>query len=503
MGSFFKWIKECFNYYVFQDIGQELINQINQSDSQVLPSVKQDLIASIMMNKPEDFQEHIKNAPTELQEDLMNRLMRASKMYSSPIEKHDSPSNLDLKSKFDRVIEQLKSEQKERSMKQEHQRFMDAMKKPCNRVIHIGQIIPSDQFAPVHVKPRRWHDPVIEFPNKNWHTVFNRVMRQLKFKQFIKVCRYNKMEHLRCLEAQKHPENVIHTGQIIPSDQFTHPMSTIYWHDLEVTPVPMNWHRAFKRVLEQFKFKQFIKVCRYNKMEHLRCLEAQKHPENVIHTGQIIPSDQFIHPMSAIYWHDLEVTPVPMNWHRAFKRVMRQLKFKQFIKVCRYNKMEHLRCLEAQKQNQVIHTGKLIRSGQFVPTCSIVKSKPLIDMQPICINLDRCDKFREFRKSKRQERKIIHTGKIIPSGQFKPVSTPIRRKPLHIPIHYLDGARLYNRCMESLKLKNHIRICRAALYIQETSSFTDILKEWSENAPTWNQLVSNTSNVLSNKIKWL
>jgi hypothetical protein len=342
MGSIFKWIKECFNYYIFQDIGQELINQINQSDSQVSSSVKQDLIASIMMNKPEDFQEHIKNTPSELQDNLMNRLMRASQMYSSPIEKYNDST--DYKFKFDRVIEQLKLDQNERSMKQEHRRFMDAMKKPSNRVIHTGQIIPSDQFLPVHVKPIHLHDPVVEFPHKDWHRSFNRVLKQLKFKQFIKVCRYNKMEHHRCLEAQKHPEdNMIHTGQIIPSGQFNPPMSTIYWYDLEVKPTPRNWRKVFNRVLEQFKLKHFIKVCRYQKKEHHRCLETQKH----------------------------------------------------------------------------------------------------LDKQ------------------------VIHTGKIIPSGQFKPISTPISCKPLPVPTpHQLDLDRLYNRCIESLKLKNHIRRCRKELNLQ-------------------------------------
>jgi hypothetical protein len=119
----------------------------------------------------------------------------------------------------------------------------------------------------------------------------------------------------------------------------------------------------------------------YQKQEHKRCLEAQKNPdEQIIHTGKLIPSGQF-KPISAVIPHKvLDILP-PLETEEGYlKRLIERYNFRLFREAQRFQCQEHERCLKDRKnpEEQVIHTGKLIPSGQFKPIHTSISHKTLI-----------------------------------------------------------------------------------------------------------------------------
>jgi hypothetical protein len=76
MFSFVNWLKECINYYFQEPVKEELIAQIN-SEKDLQPHLKEDLISSIMLNQPLRVAEQMNHLPTRLREDMMKSMMKA------------------------------------------------------------------------------------------------------------------------------------------------------------------------------------------------------------------------------------------------------------------------------------------------------------------------------------------------------------------------------------------------------------------------------------------
>lgn len=76
----FRWIGSFFGYYfndffaLFRRSGPEIIQQLP-----LAPEIKENLINSVIHNRPEQFQEHIKTLPESVQQDLMASMIMAKK----------------------------------------------------------------------------------------------------------------------------------------------------------------------------------------------------------------------------------------------------------------------------------------------------------------------------------------------------------------------------------------------------------------------------------------
>lgn len=81
MSFMFKWLKDCYNYYILGQIAPELISKINDETTLISQEVKRDLIASIMTNNPTQLVDQIndeKNAiPPHIKEALLQKLQTA------------------------------------------------------------------------------------------------------------------------------------------------------------------------------------------------------------------------------------------------------------------------------------------------------------------------------------------------------------------------------------------------------------------------------------------
>lgn len=81
MFALLKCIRDCFNYYIFGRLAPEMIEKIN-SNQIIEPSVKENLIASIMTNNPTQLLEQLNddnnNIPSELKTDLNASIMIAT-----------------------------------------------------------------------------------------------------------------------------------------------------------------------------------------------------------------------------------------------------------------------------------------------------------------------------------------------------------------------------------------------------------------------------------------
>lgn len=141
MSSLFRWIKECFNYYILGYVKEELTAKISDNNTKISPEVKEELLKSIMLNKPTQLVDQINdeknNIPQELKDDLMNSIMKASQQYTQ--KKNEKECHDDYPS-------------------------TDASK------------------STVHY-PNKQESPHIE---KNWKITFNRVMAQLSLNLFIR-----------------------------------------------------------------------------------------------------------------------------------------------------------------------------------------------------------------------------------------------------------------------------------------------------------------------------
>lgn len=242
--SLFTWIKDCVNYYVFGQAKEELITKISDTTNNISPIVKENLLKSIMQDNPNQFIEQLNNEtnniPALLKEDLLSSMvnvdhnMRASSMYAHPISAH--------------------------------------------------QI----------VQPKK--TIVCNYIERDWKKVYKRVMGQLKLKHLMKT-RKETDYTLACLIAEdtlmqhqyEHTNQLyeiptIHTGKIIPSEQFV--SKSI---DRIVTRKPVvkhnnankNWKKTFNLVLNQLKLKQFIK-------ERKQTVKAINEAEKIRNTFQSV-----------------------------------------------------------------------------------------------------------------------------------------------------------------------------------------------------------------------
>jgi hypothetical protein len=190
-------------------------------------------------------------------------------------------------------------------------------------------------------------------------------MEQLKIKHWIQIQKWNHDEHTRCLMTQVwDPE--YRSKWMIPSGQYIRTQEWIYpkaqWVD---PPKPRcDPRRTMSRVLKQLEFRNYLKLGReiarlerenqksIDKMwlliectgykilydnvmfqltirwqltnqlkemeDHYTCLLAQEDPTQVIHTGKIIPSDQFV-PRSQSHPRRIYVQPTPVDPYQSYK----------------------------------------------------------------------------------------------------------------------------------------------------------------------------------------
>jgi len=71
-----KMLKNCFEYYFSSQSKETLIDAINTQNGLQL-EVKQDLIASIMLNQPDQLMEKVNNLPEHHKTDLMASIIQA------------------------------------------------------------------------------------------------------------------------------------------------------------------------------------------------------------------------------------------------------------------------------------------------------------------------------------------------------------------------------------------------------------------------------------------
>ena len=91
MFSLVKWLHGCFNYYFGDSDKAELIAKVN-SQNDLQQEVKQDLVASIMLNKTERFIQQVDQLPEPNKNDLISSIMQATKVYiNSTSETQDAP----------------------------------------------------------------------------------------------------------------------------------------------------------------------------------------------------------------------------------------------------------------------------------------------------------------------------------------------------------------------------------------------------------------------------
>jgi hypothetical protein len=225
MFSIFKWIRECFNYYIFGQMAPVMIAKINDEKNNIAQDVKENLIASIMQNNPAKLIEQIndeKNAlPVELKQDLMASIM-ISKM---PPPEYEMP-----------IYPEMNPEE----------------------VIHTGKIIPSDQFKPVtrHYYSMVWRKPVVY--QLDWHREIKRIAEHFQLRQFIRVRRAQ-------IAEERDAYKQIYTSKIIPSGQF-HPKPAVHFttpvHPFVPIEPARDWYRDVQRVLAHFRLRRHIKNCR-------------------------------------------------------------------------------------------------------------------------------------------------------------------------------------------------------------------------------------------------
>lgn len=86
MASIYKWLKECFNYYILGQVKEELITKINETND-ITPAVKDDLMSSILLNKPQQLINQINDAnnniPETVKEDLMSSILKVHQPHES------------------------------------------------------------------------------------------------------------------------------------------------------------------------------------------------------------------------------------------------------------------------------------------------------------------------------------------------------------------------------------------------------------------------------------
>lgn len=177
MSGIFKWIKNCFNYYIL-GITDELVSKINDAQNDITPQVKQELIESIMTNKPDKLVQQLNDKnnaiPENVRNDLMTSIMKASTCVCNDIDtsenKMGQENNANWKRVFDDTVNKLTTE---------------IYQKEYNKHSDVKAVIPKTSILIRHDIKCQQNDCT----NKDWKIVYKRVMKQLQFKKFISECR--------------------------------------------------------------------------------------------------------------------------------------------------------------------------------------------------------------------------------------------------------------------------------------------------------------------------
>lgn len=358
MSSLFGWIKKCFNYYIL-GVQEELMAKISDEKTNISPEVKEDLLKSIMLNKPTQLVEQINDEnnhiPQDIKDDLMKSIMRASQMYAQPIDQQKPQTQDGVDDRCcndypptDEIVRDTPVAPKSPVMSERpiHIDFEDEkrhfartvpelpvkiqkLKRFDDDLITARHIIPSDQFVPVQSDFIPEILPLSSIPvSKNWKKMYGHVIDHIKLRQFIKGRRQD-ITDKKC---------IIHTGKIIPSGQYKPSHFPIQrYQRLDCHYIEKDWTRAFNRVLAQLSLKLFIRN-RRQALQNVTKMEEHKDlvkPDGIIHTGKLIPSGHYAprkYPIGCAKRFRKHISPRQKNWKKTFNLVMNQLKFKQFIK---------------------------------------------------------------------------------------------------------------------------------------------------------------------------
>ena len=391
MATLFKWLKDCFTNFVFGQ-PETLIDVIQDQKNALSPEVRRDLIKSIVDNQPERFIQDLNaeqnHVPLSLKEELMaNLIPTTTEPIKMPEVVHTgqlipldqfkpkilkvrqitlpTPPAKNWKHVFDGVLQQLLLK---RFIELSRQRLHEHLQCQSNQdqVIHTGRLIPSDQFKTIHINRYLNKKKSRNVVQRDWTRSFDRVMHQLLFKHFIQIQRYDLFEHARCLNNGDHAHQIVHTGKIIPSGQFTYKRwNRCFKMPPTVKPSLRDWTRSFDRVMEQLKFKRFIQIRLIEQMEHQLC---QMYPANrADQCGTLIPSDQFKYRSRPI--HHTPKTDYPqmyvLDWCRSIERELEHYNLKTFIQMKR-NELKYL-----------TERFPMIPSDQLIPISTTIHPKPI------------------------------------------------------------------------------------------------------------------------------
>jgi hypothetical protein len=385
------WIKDCFEFFFALEVKEDLITKINQTSNNLSQDVKQDLISSIMENKPNQFVSKLNDKknhiPQNFKDELMASMIRTSQVQYPKQEQIQPESTIELSN----IALQVDTPP------QAYARTDDDIEIPPLdditlgdetehiKIIHTGKIIPSDQFIP-------YNTPIYPMNNLTFVEPLDEEREEER-----------EEEHRRFREfrqASRESLQTIHTGKIIPSDQFV-PFNTPIKPLNVVTNwyCSSNWDNVIRRFDERILFRNFRQV----KREELQ----------TIHTGKIIPSDQFVPVHTPVRHYEIPVTKNQFgDWERELKRETDHIDLKFFIR---------------QKREELQN-----------------KMEGVLTITP-------------FKISSSSEPEIIHTGKIIPSGWFRPVRTDIMEFPIYKPTIQMSFERAFEREFERRNLRRFLK----------------------------------------------
>jgi len=192
MTTIFSWIKQCFSY-VFGKTQGELITKINDNVSDLSDQVKQKLIASVMLNKPQQFVEQVtdklNNIPEKLRDDLMASVLRASQLYANPINPiAENVTPIELPRSVDGPNSPCEQLDSHIPCESNHQTVI-CDSHPDSNVIYISKIIPSDQFVVKPIKRPYVKREIPPPPLLDCQKIAQREEEHRKLKKYIKTCR--------------------------------------------------------------------------------------------------------------------------------------------------------------------------------------------------------------------------------------------------------------------------------------------------------------------------
>jgi len=78
MFSFVKWFNEYIYYYFSDRTKEQLITQITDEKNKIQPILRQDLMASIILDHPKKFIDQMAQLPDKVRDELMDTLTHYS-----------------------------------------------------------------------------------------------------------------------------------------------------------------------------------------------------------------------------------------------------------------------------------------------------------------------------------------------------------------------------------------------------------------------------------------